>query len=85
MVQRSKGGKRRVVGIGPAIKALLRQFLDHKEARGESVQADVPVFASDRSDGTLDPSAIWRAITRHTGPSVVLPRHLFMRGSSRAH
>jgi site-specific recombinase XerD len=64
VVQRGKGGKRRVVGIGPALKALLRQFLDHKEARGESVQAEAPVFASERGGGPLDPSAIWRAIAQ---------------------
>ena len=64
VVQRGKGGKRRMVGIGPALKALLRQFLDHKEARGESAQADAPVFASERGGGPLDPSAIWRAVAQ---------------------
>jgi site-specific recombinase XerD len=63
VVQRGKGGKRRVVG-GPALKALLRQFLDHKEARGESVQVKAPVFASERGGGRLDPSAIWRAVAQ---------------------
>ncbi len=64
VVQRGKGGNRRVVGIGPALKALLRQFLDNKEARGESVQAEAPVFASERGGGPLDPSAILRAVAQ---------------------
>jgi len=64
VVQRGKGGKRRVVGIGPALKALLRQFLDRKDARGEAVEANAPVFASERGGGPLDPSAIWRSVAQ---------------------
>lgn len=63
IVRQGKGGKSRTVGIGPALKAMLRQFLDQKEEKGESVLFDAPLFASERTQKALHPSAIWRVVT----------------------
>ena len=62
IVRRGKGGKRRVVGIRPALKRRLRVFLDAKAAKGEAVAPTAPLFASERGGRRLHRSAVWRVV-----------------------
>lgn len=49
LVRNGKGGKTRLVKIGPDLKAHLREFLAWKAALGEPLAQDAPLFASERA------------------------------------
>ena len=50
VVQRGKGGKRRVVVIPERLKKALKAFLEWKSKRGESTEPDAPLFCSERGE-----------------------------------
>jgi site-specific recombinase XerD len=60
MVRQGKGGKGREVFIPDALKRHLKSFLAWKEARGEDLSDEAPVFTGKR--GPLTRHGVWRAV-----------------------
>jgi site-specific recombinase XerD len=64
VVQRGKGGKRRVVRISRDCKQRCLAFIEAKQAAGEPVRMDAPVFYSPATGEALTTRALQKAFKR---------------------
>ncbi len=71
IVRDGKGGKKRGVKLGTALREHLAEFVAWKERTGESVAASAPLFTSLRG-GSLTRTAVYR-IFRQCADAVALP------------
>ncbi|UCF09346.1 MAG: tyrosine-type recombinase/integrase [Candidatus Bipolaricaulota bacterium] len=60
VVRDGKGGKKRGVRVGEALRQHLLRFLEWKADQGESTGLDAPLFVSGRSNGPLTRTAVYR-------------------------
>ncbi len=71
IVRDGKGGKKRGVKLGTALEGHLRDFVAWKQATGESIATDAPLFVSTRT-GALTRTAVYR-IFRTCADAVGIP------------
>ena len=64
IVRDGKGGKKRGVRMGSALRQHLSDFIDWKETVGESVSGRAPMFVSSRK-GPLTRTAVYRIFRKH--------------------
>jgi integrase len=72
IVRDGKGGKKRGVKLGTALREHLATFVVWKHARGEAMTADAPLFVSLRG-GALTRTAIYRIFRTHAD-AVAIPK-----------
>ncbi len=72
IVRDGKGGKKRGVRMGTALRDHLAEFIEWKEAHGESTSSHAPLFVSTRK-GSLTRTAVYR-IFRKYSDAVGIPR-----------
>jgi len=64
IVRDGKGGKKRGVRIGSALREHLHQFIAWKESVGQSIAGRAPLFVSSRG-GPLTRTAVYRIFRKH--------------------
>lgn len=74
LVQRGKGGKRRVVRIGQATQNHLRQYLVWKDRLGEPTEPEFPLLMSSNTGRHMTTRAIQKAFKR-AAARAGLPEH----------
>jgi len=72
IVRDGKGGKKRGVRMGSALRQHLADFIEWKESIGESVSGRAPLFVSSRK-GPLTRTAVYRIFRKHAD-AVEIPK-----------